>query len=81
MYLKVHAEAKADFERFLRQGSLYINRHMLSVMSLLGPLRRCCSGGALRPMVGLVTDRVHITGVADSLAMQQALLEWVEYLA
>ena len=53
MYLKVHAEAKAVFGRFLRQGSEHINRHLLSIMSLLGPLRRCCSGGALRDRVRL----------------------------
>ena len=49
----MHAEARAAFERFLRCGSEHINRHLLSIMSLLGPLRRCCSGGALRARVCL----------------------------
>ena len=56
MYLGVHAEARAAFERFLRCGSEHINRHLLSIMSLLGPLRRCCSGGALQKWVCLPTS-------------------------
>ena len=51
MYLKVHVEARAAFEKYRRYGNEYINRHLLSIMSLLGPLRRCCSGGALRARV------------------------------
>ncbi|CAL5222943.1 g5380 [Coccomyxa viridis] len=56
VYLKVHADAKAAFEKFLRYGSQYINRHLLGIMSLLGPLRRCCSGGALRNSICLFAD-------------------------
>ena len=56
VYLKVHAEAKAAFQRFLQYD---INRHMLSIMSLLGPLRSCCSGGALHNRVCLLADSQH----------------------
>ncbi len=56
MYLKVHAEASAAFEKYLKNGSQYINRHLLGIMSLLGPLRRCCSGGALRNRVCLFAN-------------------------
>ena len=51
-YMRVHQEAKQKFQGFLCHGAQHINRHLLSVMSLLGPLRRCCSGGALRERVG-----------------------------
>ena len=51
MYLRVHKEAKAAFETFLRYGGTHVNKHLLAIMSLLGPLRRCCSGGALRQRV------------------------------
>ena len=51
VYLRVHKEAKAAFERFLCYGGAHVNKHLLAIMSLLGPLRRCCSGGALRPRV------------------------------
>ena len=50
--MRVHQEAKQKFQGFLCYGAEHINRHLLSVMSLLGPLRRCCSGGALRERVG-----------------------------
>ena len=50
-YLQVHHEAKQEFQSFLCYGAEHINRHLLSIMSLLGPLRRCCSGGALRERV------------------------------
>ena len=52
-YMRVHQEAKQTFQGFLCHGAQHINRHLLSVMSLLGPLRRCCSGGALRERVGM----------------------------
>ena len=50
-YLRVHQDANQKFQGFLCHGAEYINRHLLSIMSLLGPLRRCCSGGALRKRV------------------------------
>ena len=50
-YLAKHREARAVFLRFLEHGPEHVNRHLLSIMSLLGPLRRCCSGGALRERV------------------------------
>ena len=71
MYLRVHAEARAAFEKFLRFGSEHISRLMLSVMSLLGPLRRCCSGGALRTRVRLPADSWHEQVVPDPLALSQ----------
>ena len=51
VYLRVHKEANAAFKMFLRYGSAHVNKHLLAIMSLLGPLRRCCSGGALRQRV------------------------------
>ena len=50
-YLRVHQKAKHKFQGFLCHGAEHINRHLLSIMSLLGPLRRCCSGRALRETV------------------------------
>ena len=50
-YLAKHREARAVFLRFFEQGPKHVNRHLLSITSLLGPLRRCCSGGALRERV------------------------------
>ena len=50
-YLRVHKEAKAAFEDHLREGSLHVSKHLLTIMSLLGPLRRCCSGGSLHRAV------------------------------
>ena len=52
-YMQVHQEAKQKFQGFLRCGAEHINRHLLLIMSLLGPLRRCCSGGALRKRVSM----------------------------
>ena len=40
-YLKVDAEASAAYQNYRSYNSL------LAIMSLLGPLRRCCSVGAL----------------------------------
>lgn len=51
VYLRVHGEAKAKCENVMRYGSKHVNQNLLAIMSLLGPLRRCCSGGALRPRV------------------------------
>ena len=50
-YLEVHQEAKQKDEFFQKHGVQHITRHLLSIMSLLGPLRCCCSGGALRKRV------------------------------
>ena len=57
-YLAKHREARAVFLRFLEHGPEHVNRHLLSIMSLLGPLRRCCSGGALRERVS-TTSHLH----------------------
>ena len=58
-YLAKHREARAVFLRFLEHGPEHVNRHLLSIMSLLGPLRRCCSGGALRERVS-TTSHLYI---------------------
>ena len=49
--MKVHREARLVFDGFLKVGLKHVNGHMLAIMSLLGPLRRCCSGGELRERV------------------------------
>jgi SNF2 family DNA or RNA helicase len=47
-YLEVHAAAKARFDdTYAARGDAYISSKILSVMSLLTPLRRLCSGGKL----------------------------------
>ena len=73
MYLKVHAEAKATFQKFLCNGSEYINRHLLAIMSLLGPLRRCCSGGALRDSVCLSADTYTQVNLVGGLVVHWVL--------
>ena len=47
VYLKVHTEARLVFDSFLRMGPKHVNGNMLAIMSLRGPLSRCCSGGEL----------------------------------
>ena len=51
IYMGVHRQVKAAFQGFLCNGSQHVSRHMMVIMSLLGPLRRACSGGALRERV------------------------------
>lgn len=46
--MRVHREAKTEFERYVTVGSSHVSRHLLAIMSLLTPLRRICSGGTLR---------------------------------
>ena len=50
--MRVHKEAKAEFERYVMVGSSHVSHNLLAIMSLLGPLRRMCSGGALREQAG-----------------------------
>lgn len=52
VYLRVHAEVKAEFERYVAGGSSHVSGNLLAIMSLLNPLRAICSGGALREEVG-----------------------------
>ena len=47
LYLRVHNEAKAEFHRYVSRGAHYVAKHLLSIMSLLSPLRAICSGGVL----------------------------------
>jgi hypothetical protein len=47
MYKKVHATAAEYFSRYERMGPDYISKNLLHIMSLLLPMRRICSGGAL----------------------------------
>ncbi len=47
MYLRVHAAAKAEFQKYVQSGSHFVNCNLLAIMSLLNPLRALCSGGAL----------------------------------
>lgn len=51
LYLRVHKEAKAEFEKYTAQGMNWVVRNLLSIMALLSPLRAICSGGVLRERV------------------------------
>ncbi len=51
LYLRVHKEAKAEFEKYTAQGINWVVRNLLSIMALLSPLRAICSGGVLRERV------------------------------
>ena len=51
LYLRVHKEAKAEFQKHVSYGSNHVARNLLAIMSLLGPLRAICSGGVLRERV------------------------------
>ena len=51
VYLRVHKEARAEFERYVAVGSSHVSSNLLAIMSLLNPLRLICSGGALREKV------------------------------
>ena len=47
-YEEVHAAARARYEaEYAARGDAFISSKLLSIMSLLTPLRRLCSGGAL----------------------------------
>lgn len=52
MYMKVYEKARAKYQGILHFDAQHVSRHLLSIMSLLGPLRTMCSGGALRERVG-----------------------------
>ena len=43
------ADAKAQFNTILARGPAAVSQQLLAIMSLLLPLRRICSGGALLP--------------------------------
>lgn len=51
LYKRVHEEAKREFRQYLGMGGHYVATHLLSIMSLLNPLRAICSGGVLREKV------------------------------
>ena len=48
LYLRVHKEAKAEFQKYASGGGNVVARNLLAIMSLLSPLRAICSGGLLR---------------------------------
>ncbi|KAG1670539.1 hypothetical protein FOA52_015404 [Chlamydomonas sp. UWO 241] len=49
LYLEVHTEISRKWTSFRAAGQATVNKYQLTIMSLLGPLRRICSGGDLRP--------------------------------
>ncbi|GAX72705.1 hypothetical protein CEUSTIGMA_g161.t1 [Chlamydomonas eustigma] len=49
LYLRVHSEVQLKWMAFRAAGAATVTRYQLTIMSLLGPLRRIASGGALRP--------------------------------
>jgi SNF2 family DNA or RNA helicase len=49
VYDKCLADAKGQFTRILARGPAAVSQQLLAIMSLLLPLRRICSGGALMP--------------------------------
>ena len=48
-YRHVHATVLEYFHRYERLGAHGVSRNLLHIMSLLLPMRRICSGGALSP--------------------------------
>ncbi len=56
LYLRVHKEAKAEFQKYAMGGSMMISRNLLAIMSLLSPLRAICSGGLLRERASAPTS-------------------------
>ena len=48
VYIRVHNDAKAEFEKHSQRGAQFVAKHLLAIMSLLNPLRAICSGGVLR---------------------------------
>ncbi|KAL4518653.1 hypothetical protein Ndes2437B_g00741 [Nannochloris sp. 'desiccata'] len=47
VYKRVYATAAEYFSRYERMGPRYVSKNLLHIMSLLLPMRRICSGGAL----------------------------------
>ena len=45
VYMRVHNDAKAEFEKHSQRGAQFVAKHLLAIMSLLNPLRAICSGG------------------------------------
>ena len=56
VYDKCLADAKGQFTRILARGPAAVSQQLLAIMSLLLPLRRICSGGALLPKDIAVPD-------------------------
>eukprot|EP00955_Chlamydomonas_euryale_P004654 49837-Chlamydomonas_euryale.AAC.2 len=48
LYMRVHAEVSRKWTTFRAAGPSVVNKYQMTIMSLLGPLRRICSGGNLR---------------------------------
>lgn len=65
LYMRVHKDAKAEFNRYASLGPIYVARNLLAIMSLLSPLRAICSGGVLRervmPRLALLEEDGHIS--------------------
>ncbi|GAB4812994.1 hypothetical protein N2152v2_000040 [Parachlorella kessleri] len=56
LYLTAHQRSRGIFQQYLQMGNHQINKHLLQIMALLLPMRRVCSGGALKPKDLEVSD-------------------------
>lgn len=74
LYAKTHAAARAEFDQFASVGPSYCLTHTLSIMALLMPLRRLCSGGAFsaKPTVANVRLKQHEQIVARAAQLGAA---------
>ncbi|KAK9830036.1 hypothetical protein WJX72_009324 [[Myrmecia] bisecta] len=60
LYTDAHAKAKRQFDVFRSWGAPAISKRLLQIMSLLQPMRRICSGGALSEKDLTVPDLQHV---------------------
>ncbi len=71
-YAAAHKDAVAQFEQYRAQGATAVSQRLLAIMSLLLPLRRIASGGALTDKEVTVPD-LHALAAARSAARIAAL--------